>query len=305
MKDYQARGILFEEQLQTRLTESGLIRFHPGVVRGEGADHTEDGWGELTLLLPLLPPLRFYSGFKCYNGRLELSHLRDFYGMLADVEESVSHRNLPDRYTITGCYFSATGFTQAAQEYAWARGISLFSLEQTRLLLPTLALIRGYVRERAEELSFTSREGLLTSFRIYQKQMIFHNQNDFSPFVAIAMLNKTYPVLLCGTGEWLTELYQEAEQGRCLLTAEKAQRYGDECEVRYDLQVNGRALEFCLPGVIRKKLLQRMDYREREGDSLLLDVLFSQDGNPAQLSIAFPAEEWEQGRFELSAGKTE
>lgn len=302
MKDYQARGILLQEELETLLSRTGTLRFRPGVVRGQGADHSGNGWGELAFPLFFQSPLRIYCHYKCYSGRLELSHMRGFYGMLVDVDAFSEERNPATRYTNTGAYFSATGFTRPAQEYAWARGIWLFPLEQTHMLLPALALIRGYVRDRAEDLLLASRESLLASFRIYQKQMVFHNQNDFSPSATIAMLDGSYPVLLCGTGSWLEELAAALLPGEEEAVAQDVQVYGDECESRFRFTIAGCSLEFCLPGVALEKLERRGDRQTASGFSLTIPHR-APAGGWHFMTFRLPVLAWEQTHLSLAKEK--
>ncbi len=72
--------------------------------------------------------------------------MRNFVGVIKDISENyfvpISNRRLrirpklEDRYTYAGAYFSVSGFTLDAQDYAWAHGIYLISFGMNTIFKP-------------------------------------------------------------------------------------------------------------------------------------------------------------------------
>ena len=65
-----------------------------------------------------LYPVRIICQYKYYaKNRVELNHIRDFGGIMADISEKNytikgEAKNIPDRYTYRGAFFSATAFQE-------------------------------------------------------------------------------------------------------------------------------------------------------------------------------------------------
>ncbi|WP_280265612.1 restriction endonuclease [Nocardia wallacei] len=104
------------------------------LVRGRGAKHQVDVLGELDLPLPFSLPLRLFVEAKHREKRTGIEQVRNAYGTIRDVNEHYgtptpgSYRIPMKRYQYQYALFSASGFTQPAQEYALAQQISLIDL---------------------------------------------------------------------------------------------------------------------------------------------------------------------------------
>lgn len=290
MKDYQARSILFEEELLKSLCNRDLFRFAKTAAAGFGMTHTAGTVGHFTFPVPFSPPLRVLGEYRCLSTRIEPAQLLDFSGMLKDLADRSAA--LPqERYLDTGVFFSATGFTTAAQDFAWTRGIYLVSCEQSRLMQPTIGAIRTYVRSLARRLADLPPAELLAG---YQEMRLhrFHNLNYNEPTALLGVLDGCWPVLLTGEGDWFPDI---AEAGAAeILSAEALQPYGDEVEARFDLSLAGHALEFCIPGRILRHLLER----RKEAAPLTLDLLYQKEGVEIPLrrflTVAIHFPQWEQ-----------
>ena len=291
MKDYQARSALFQAALRGALQNAAFLRPAGRTVQGFGASHTVDSVDLAVFPAPFAPPVRIVSEYRCHATRIDPEQLLDLSGLLKDLDDR--SRAVPDeRYWNAACFFSATGFTAAAQEYAWAQGILLLSFEQSRLMLPTIGSIRSYVRSITGELAELPAEELLAGYREMRLHR-YHNQNFNSPTLALAALEGSYPVLFTGEGEWFSDLVKLAGETGERVAALSPQEYGDELEVRVDFQLAGHALEFCVPGMILKRLLGRRGSRP-----LRLEVPYllpAQGGELRRfLTVELPLPQWEQ-----------
>lgn len=291
MKDYQARSVLFQSALRGALQNADCLRPIERILQGFGASHTVDSVDLSAFPSPFTPPIRIVSEYRCHATRIDPDQLLDLSGLLKDLDDR--SRAVPsDRYWNAACFFSATGFTAAAQEYAWAQGILLLSLEQSRLMLPTIGSIRSYVRSIAGELAELPMAKLVAGYQEVRLHR-YHNQNFNSPSLALGALEGNYPVLLTGEGEWFSDLIRLAEENDERITVVSPQEYGDELEVRLDFQLAGHALECCVPGIILGHLLER---REQHPLRIEIPYLLSAGTGPLRrfLTVELPLPEWEQ-----------
>ena len=88
MKDYQARGYLFEYEIWRLLEASGYIGVTTENLRGRGAEHQIDAYGTLSIPTPFVYPIRLICEAKCYKDPVELKHVRSFVGVLKDISEN-------------------------------------------------------------------------------------------------------------------------------------------------------------------------------------------------------------------------
>lgn len=88
MKDYQARGYLFEYEIWRFLKASGYVGVTTSKLRGRGADHQIDAYGTLSIPTPFVYPIRLICEAKCYTNPIELKHIRSFVGVMKDISEN-------------------------------------------------------------------------------------------------------------------------------------------------------------------------------------------------------------------------
>ncbi|RPE44403.1 hypothetical protein EDD90_7643 [Streptomyces sp. Ag109_O5-1] len=165
------RGYLLEEVLAWLLRSSGYRlltekddparppwkvleqRTHGLVVRGRGAWHQADSLGEFQYVPPFSLPIRLFAEAKFIRAKVGLPTVRNGHGVVHDLNENVvttlvngsgPHRPRV-RYHYSYAIFSASGFTQDAQEFALAHQISLIDLS-----LPDFQPLLDLVRTAAE-----------------------------------------------------------------------------------------------------------------------------------------------------------
>lgn len=87
-------------------------------------------------------PIRLLAEVKCYDRDVPIWAVRNFVGALKDISEnyfvadklSREERIAYQRYTDCGSFFSATGYTIGAQQFALAQGVFLVSYENNPIL---------------------------------------------------------------------------------------------------------------------------------------------------------------------------
>lgn len=142
------RGYVLEELLAALLHASGfdllvaetqdpvaLCKQGNGLrVRGRGADHQVDVLGQLRLRLPFSYPIRLFVEAKHRGKPTGLADVRNALGVISDVNEHYSTALAASatpayvRYHYRYALFSASGFTNDAQQFAIAQQISLVDL---------------------------------------------------------------------------------------------------------------------------------------------------------------------------------
>lgn len=158
--------------------DSTLTRHHAGMgvaVKGRGANHQIDCIGDYIYTPPLCNPIRLLGETKFYgfrqNGapkKVGLGEIRDAVGLLKDVSEFFSKSNddgVVRRFSYQSVFFSATGFTKNAQEFAYAHDVNLIS-----------AFGGGHLRNivdtiRSLELNDFRNEGNIINLKGFRQQL--------------------------------------------------------------------------------------------------------------------------------------
>jgi hypothetical protein len=162
MHEAQAKGYYLEEIVRELMRDSHFVDVQTGNIEGRGADHEIDSYGSLMFSIPFVYPVRLISEIKWFkpNVVVGLGRIRDFVGVILDISqnyfiprETNSHRTplRRERYTDCGAYFSATGFSLPAQDYAWAHGVYLVSFSQDPLLTPILTKTKANPTQAREK----------------------------------------------------------------------------------------------------------------------------------------------------------
>jgi hypothetical protein len=141
------RGYMLEEAIACLVQSSGydlltrvsqdpdeLVLKPNGLnVRGRGADHQADTLGQLAWTPAFSHPIRLFVEAKHLRSRVEIDDLREALGVLQDVNSRyVTNKSaasvMARRYLYRFAFFSASGFSSEATNYALAHEISLVDL---------------------------------------------------------------------------------------------------------------------------------------------------------------------------------
>ena len=172
------RGYLLEETLAWLLRHSGYellvsdeqdpieLESHGGDlrVRGRGTTHQVDVLGDFAFTPAFSLPVRLFLEAKFYQTRCRLDVVRNAYGVLEDVNQNFVHqRSSRPRRRFQYCYslFSASGFSQQAQDFALAHQISLVDLST-----PSFDWLRQFVTEAAEKLWVAAHRHGVSTFPV-------------------------------------------------------------------------------------------------------------------------------------------
>lgn len=301
MKDYQARGYLFEYEIWRLLEASGYVGVTTAKLRGRGAEHQIDAYGTLSIPTPFVYPIRLICEAKCYKKPVELKDIRSFVGVLKDISEnyfigSNRLRNTPFRFTEAGCFFSASSFTIDAQDYAWAHNIFLVSFNNIRIIEPIVRNIRDFVKSIPEErLDSMSRRRLLNRYKkgTYERSNIMCDGYE-KLSLAIGIIDGAYPISLIGRYGWLDTLYENIPQSGDIVEITKTRREDSELDTTIFLNMFGHEIGFSLPKLVARKLIERID-KTMPGDKVFdvdMPVLIGHGSNTVRrflrLEISLP-----------------
>lgn len=166
------RGFVLEELIAKLLQASGFdLLVEPAQdpnalalagnglqIHGRGADHQVDVLGQLHLEIPFSYPIRLFVEAKYRSKPTGLDAVRNALGVVNDVNEHYSSAGAIavaggyERYQYKYALFSATGFTETAEQYAITQQISLVDLSQR----PFEKLLRRADRLSSELLKLAS-----------------------------------------------------------------------------------------------------------------------------------------------------
>ncbi len=226
----QIRGMLLEEALLYLLRFSGyqtitnadpnqdptLINGPSGIeVYGRGMRHQIDAIADFSISAPFSNPQRLLVEAKCYRvgEPVKIDIIRNAVGVLKDVSEFWSSSSgqvpLQKRFHYQYAIFSASGYTDGSERYAFAQDIFLIPLEDSQFIQPILNSIRSIdinafgislselrkiIRSRLNNLVFEHPQGL--------NQDAFQSLEEFVVSVhkingaLLGMINRRFPVFL-------------------------------------------------------------------------------------------------------------
>lgn len=276
MKDYQAKGYIFESVIWKLLNHFGYVDVVTENLRGRGADHQIDAYGILAIPTAFMYPIRLICECKCYSdsNQVVLNHIRSFVGVMKDISENyfVNQFGIPNtlnRFTDVGCFFSASSFTKDAQEYAWAHNIFLVSFFNTPVLKPIVDMIRLFIKHYpAYRLTNQTKKQIVDDFwkNTYYSEMV----SDVS--IAVGILNDVYPIAIVGTGNWLENIDRIDNGFAERVPAIKTLRRTNSTDTIFELYSNGENFSFSLPNVIAKKIIDIIDIRNDGDEIFSIDV---------------------------------
>ncbi|HVP96761.1 hypothetical protein [Methanoregula sp.] len=212
MEPAQAKGYLLEYEILRLLGDAGYIKVKKGIVRGRGANHQIDAYGVFLFPTAFIYPIRLLSEVKFYDETIGLEVVRNFVGVLKDIQENYivnrfHQRNLQLRYTEAGCIFSATPFKQTAQEYAWAHNIFLVSFNQIQMMDQLIQKINLCVQYPGIVAILNSEEKHKQKRIIdVYKKIRLDSTNIEVPSLVVGILDNVYPVILVGKKGWINRI---------------------------------------------------------------------------------------------------
>lgn len=274
MKEHQAREYIFEEKVKKLLQDSNYISVVEEEIPGRSAYHDIHAYGKLNIPTAFIYPVRIICQYKYYaKNRVELNHIRDFGGIMADISErNYAIRgeagNISDRYVYAGCFFSATAFSRDSQEYAWAHDIFMVSLERIGVMQPILKKIDEFVAGLSEStINNISKQELLEG---YEREV---KEDDIMPEAVMGIVNGVYPIMLLGKKDWITPVLDEAaasEIGRVYI--DNVYRSENQFEANFQLNFMESSAEFSIPVTVIEKLMERSDNSTRDNVFFNIDI---------------------------------
>jgi len=277
MHEAQAEGYYLEEIVRELMRDSHFIDVHTGNVEGRGADHQIDSYGSLMFSIPFVYPVRLISEVKWFKPSyvVELKRIRDFVGVLIDISQNYfvprdinAQRvtRLKERYTDCGAYFSATGFSLPAQDYAWAHGVYLISFSQDPLLAPILVRARELI-EASNGIwnhPHAKKDAVVRLARSH-----FHSDNQMRHIMSqkkayFGILDELYPVMIIMDGEFTfdptgPDNLSEEDLPLGTNTAIKERRIEGEVDVNFQFDFKTTSFSFSLPSITSKKIIQAIE----------------------------------------------
>ncbi|MEW6447668.1 MAG: hypothetical protein AB1426_06225 [Bacillota bacterium] len=122
-------------------------------IRGRGEWHQIDAAGQFQFIPPFVYQIRLLSEAKCYRQTaVGLPIVRGFVGALKDISENYftdvddpGNNDYNLRFTDCGAIFSTSGFSDEAENYAFAHGIKLISYKNLPIMRDITECIFNFV----------------------------------------------------------------------------------------------------------------------------------------------------------------
>lgn len=300
MKEHQAREYIFEEKVKKLLQDSRYISIIEEEVPGRSGYHDIHAYGRINVPTAFLYPVRIICQYKYYaKNRVELNHIRDFGGIMADISEKNytikgEAKNIPDRYTYSGCFFSATAFSRDAQEYAWAHNIFMVSLERIGVMQPILKKIDNFVAGLSEStINNITKQELLEG---YEREV---EEESVMPEAVIGIVNGVYPVMIMGKKDWLKPVLEEAENSEIgKVYIDSVYRSENQFEANFELNFMESSGEFSVPVSVLEKLMEREDNNTRDHVVFNVDIPYvTKKGRKIFISMEVFVEGFNRGDY--------
>lgn len=300
MKEHQAREYIFEEKVKKLLQDSRYISVVEEEVAGRSGYHDIHAYGKINIPTAFMYPVRVICQYKYYaKNRVELNHIRDFGGIMADVSErnyaiKGEAKNIADRYSYSGCFFSATAFSRDAQEYAWAHNIFMVSLERIGVMQPILKKIDDFVAGLGEStMNNITKQELLEG---YEREV---EEESVMPEAAIGIINGVYPVMLIGKRDWMLPVLDEADNSEIgKVYIDNVYRSENQFEANFELNFMESSAEFSVPVAVLEKLMERLDNDTKDNVVFNLDIPYvTKKGKKIFVSMEVFMEGFHKGEY--------
>nr|WP_279512721.1 restriction endonuclease [Halanaerobium saccharolyticum] len=271
---------MFEFVIWELLKQFGYLNVQSSKLRGRGASHQIDAFGELAIPTAFMYPIRLICECKCYseNYKVRLPHIRNFVGVMKDISENYivyksGERNVAKRHNDVGCFFSASSFTIDAQEYAWAHNIFIISFNNNSKLKYIIKDIKTFVNNT--QLKNKTKKEIIRQF----KESNFSFSEDKNISVAIGIIDGVYPVTLIGNQKWLYDIDNMTDNLSEIILAEKTQRKSNKFDTLFTLNVRGEKINFTLPNIIANKIKNRVDQTNSGEQIFTIDIPYIRNIN--------------------------
>ncbi len=216
MKPEQAAGYLFEKEIFDLLEESGFVNITTGDLPDRGTTHQIDAYGTFSIPTPFTYPIRMIAEARCYEDSIDLPLIRSFFGVITDISENYTVgegriRNTSDRFSDTGCFFSANSFTTGAQDFAWAHNIFLISFSGIDKMNLIIQNIRNFTNSLTENewIDLAKKKGKQKAelCKKYQSWKALQSKNSINRLeeylsLLIGIIDGVYPVIVVGNKGW-------------------------------------------------------------------------------------------------------
>jgi len=272
MNKSQARGYYFEEIVRRLMKKTSYIDVKSQDIEGRGADHQIDSVGVFAFTIPFIYPVRLIAEAKWYKDekRIGLGSMRNFVGVMKDISENYfvprPHRNkrirpkLEDRYTDAGAYFSVSGFSPKAQDFAWAHGIYLIPFGMNTIFQPLITRAKDLIDQDLTK-KVSKREV------IGKAQDHFENDETLSQldkiYAYVGILDGIYPIMITSDKEFKFDPKQpdrlETSEGSFSEGAIKEYRKEKIDNVNFRFHFQGGNFEFTLPSNTSRSLIEAIE----------------------------------------------
>lgn len=192
---FHAIDVCHEDIHKVRENKNGFIEF-----RGKGTWHQIDCPCDYEHTIPFSYPIRLLGEAKYFKLPLDKKYIREFIGILKDIEENYSvpdgmrYCDIPPRNTEIGVYFSANGFQEEAEKLAYSHGIKTISYKNNILILRIKRLIdvleENYLSVRIVKNGEWNR--FRNAFQIAIQNGYDNYLNEFTPYIADGFLQVTH-----------------------------------------------------------------------------------------------------------------
>lgn len=192
--DTQVRGMLLEEAILKLLERSGyrtvgesdvdsdptLEEIRGAVhVHGRGEPHQIDSIGDLEVPQPFSNPNRLLVEAKAYSSdSVGIDIIRNGVGVLQDIRQFYDGSGRESlrswRYHYQYAIFSTTGFSPAAQRYAFAHDIPLIPLTSSQFFQPISEAVTEVADEITDADGNVEGEHSLNELRIATRRLLHH-----------------------------------------------------------------------------------------------------------------------------------
>lgn len=206
----QIRGFLFEYAILKMLKNNGFnvvgipdthdrireIRSNFIELKGRGAWHQIDCPCDYNIISPFMYPIRMLGEVKCYKNPIGKDKIRNFIGVIKDIQENyfadelvLDVTELPKRFIEVGAFFSSSGFDKNAEFLAYAHGIKTISYQNNLLVAGICDAV--YLLEKNISYENFTNKGTKAYCDIIDK---VYNRNGFIDLETL--LKKTYEKML-------------------------------------------------------------------------------------------------------------
>jgi len=282
MKENQAAGYLFEEEIRNLLEESGFVDVRNEPLEGRGTNHEIDAYGIYSIPVPFTYPIRLIAEAKCYEDSIELPLIRSFFGVVTDISENYFSRkgekNVKARFLDTGCFFAANSFTKPSQDFAWAHNIFLVSFSGIEQMKAVVNNIRNFLQEpEIKEMQSLNKEDLITHYQIWKSNPLLTKERSHSqyPSIVFGILDKIYPVVLVGNSGWHKQIRIPSDSDK--IRGRKISRTPLPDATMFDIVVGNiqghlETFYFTVPNGIADKLISKIEKTDAGNKIFELDI---------------------------------